>query len=87
MPNVSGYTSFYIRKWLNDITLVAAGAFFVYDWLLTLGMEVELIWRSKWNYIKVLYLFQRYLTFYDTFYASYKRESSVVIILAPFHER
>ncbi|KAH9475847.1 hypothetical protein JR316_0011407 [Psilocybe cubensis] len=50
---------------------VAAGVFFAYDWMLTLGMEIELIWKAKWTYIKVLYLFQRYLTFYDTFYASY----------------
>ncbi|PPR07339.1 hypothetical protein CVT26_013655 [Gymnopilus dilepis] len=45
---------------------VAASTLFVWDWLLTLRMEVELVWKSKWNFMKVLYLAQRYLPFVDT---------------------
>lgn len=48
----------------------AAVAMFVYDYLLTLEMEIELVWRSKWNWIKYLYLFQRYLPFVDTVFLS-----------------
>jgi len=29
-------------------------------------MEVDLVWKSKWNFMKGLYLFQRYLPFIDT---------------------
>jgi len=29
-------------------------------------MEVDLIWKSKWNFMKGLFLFQRYLPFIDT---------------------
>jgi len=29
-------------------------------------MEVDLLWKSKWNFMKGLYLFQRYLPFIDT---------------------
>lgn len=29
-------------------------------------MEVDLVWRSKWNLMKGLYLFQRYSPFIDT---------------------
>ena len=40
-----------------------ASALFLWDYILTLGMEVDLVWKSKWNFIKGLYLFQRYLPF------------------------
>jgi len=33
---------------------------------ITLGMEVDLVWKSKWNLMKALYLFQRYSPFIDT---------------------
>jgi hypothetical protein len=39
---------------------------FVWDYIITFGMEVELVWKSKWNFMKGLYLFQRYLPFIDT---------------------
>jgi len=35
----------------------------VYDWLLILPLEVKYIWRSSWNYTKVLYLMARYTPF------------------------
>ena len=34
-----------------------------YDLILTLRLEVSLIWFSRWNYTKVLYLLVRYLPF------------------------
>ena len=34
---------------------------FFWDYILTFGMEVDLVWKSKWNFMKGLYLFQRYL--------------------------
>ncbi|KAG2101131.1 hypothetical protein BD769DRAFT_1697337 [Suillus cothurnatus] len=40
---------------------VAAGIVVVYDWLLTLGQEVELIWRQHWSLMTVLYLVVRYI--------------------------
>ncbi|KAF5311114.1 hypothetical protein D9619_007984 [Psilocybe cf. subviscida] len=48
----------------------AAVAMFVYDYILTLEMEIELVWKSKWNWIKYVYLFQRYLPFVDTVFLS-----------------
>lgn len=39
---------------------------FVYDYFLTLGMEVEFVWSSRWGFMKVLYLLQRYLPFLDS---------------------
>ena len=29
------------------------------------GKEVDLVWKSKWSFMKGLYLFQRYLPFID----------------------
>ncbi|KAG2348161.1 hypothetical protein BDR05DRAFT_609602 [Suillus weaverae] len=41
--------------------MVAAGAVVVYDWVLTLGQEIELIWRQRWSLMTVLYLIIRYI--------------------------
>ena len=40
-------------------------ALVVYDYSLTLSREVDLIWFSRWNVIKVTFLLQRYLPFLD----------------------
>lgn len=41
--------------------IVAASAGVIYDWALTLGHEVELIWRQHWSLMTGLYLSARYL--------------------------
>ncbi|KAG1759220.1 hypothetical protein EDD22DRAFT_956127 [Suillus occidentalis] len=48
----------------SDIHLhfsVAAAAVVVYDWVLTIGQEIELIWRQRWSLMTVLYLVTRYI--------------------------
>ncbi|KAG2107468.1 uncharacterized protein F5147DRAFT_774296 [Suillus discolor] len=40
---------------------VAAFVAVTYDWSLTFGQEVELIWRQHWSLMTVLYLSARYL--------------------------
>jgi len=39
---------------------------FIWDYILTFRMEVDLVWKSKWNFMKGLYLLQRYSPFIDT---------------------
>ncbi|KAG1784713.1 uncharacterized protein HD556DRAFT_1531898 [Suillus plorans] len=56
---------FVVSKCL-DLTLtygftVAAGVAVIYDWALTLGQEIELIWRQRWSLMSVLYLLIRYI--------------------------
>ncbi|KAG1817880.1 hypothetical protein EV424DRAFT_1540232 [Suillus variegatus] len=41
--------------------MVAAVVVVVYDWVLTLGQEIELIWRQHWSLMTVLYLIIRYI--------------------------
>ncbi|KAG1798108.1 uncharacterized protein HD556DRAFT_219982 [Suillus plorans] len=41
--------------------IVAASAGVMYDWVLTFGHEVELIWRQHWSLMTGLYLSARYL--------------------------
>lgn len=41
--------------------IVAASAGVMYDWVLTFGDEVELIWRQHWSLMTGLYLSARYL--------------------------
>jgi hypothetical protein len=38
---------------------------FLYDYLLTIGREIKLVWFSRWNVIKIAFLIQRYLPFVD----------------------
>ncbi|KAG2032663.1 hypothetical protein BDR03DRAFT_742751 [Suillus americanus] len=40
---------------------VAASAVVVYDWILTLGQEIEIVWRQRWSVMTVLYLGIRYI--------------------------
>jgi len=46
-------------------TTVASCTMFIWDYILTFRMEVNLVWKSKWNFMKGLYLFQCYLPFID----------------------
>ncbi|KAG2127629.1 uncharacterized protein EDB93DRAFT_1256912 [Suillus bovinus] len=41
--------------------IVAAFVAVVYDWALTFGQEVELVWRQRWSLMTFLYLAARYL--------------------------
>jgi len=45
---------------------VACLALLTYDTLLNVNMEYRYIWKSKWSFIKCLYLWSRYATFLDT---------------------
>ncbi|KAG1778965.1 hypothetical protein EV702DRAFT_112783 [Suillus placidus] len=40
---------------------VAASVVVVYDWVLTLRQEIELIWRQRWSLMTMLYIFIRYI--------------------------
>jgi hypothetical protein len=37
----------------------------VYDYMLTLTREIDYVWFSQWNIIKITFLVQRYLPFLD----------------------
>lgn len=40
---------------------ISAGIVVLYDWVLKIGQEIELIWRQRWSLITVLYLMIRYI--------------------------
>ncbi|KAH8813567.1 hypothetical protein DL96DRAFT_1626366 [Flagelloscypha sp. PMI_526] len=42
-------------------------AILVYDWALTLNMEIQYVWKSKWNLGKILFLLTRYMVIADVF--------------------
>ncbi|KAG1855324.1 hypothetical protein DFJ58DRAFT_727519 [Suillus subalutaceus] len=46
---------------VSSYFIVAASVGLMYDWALTLGQEVELVWRQRWSLMTVLYLGVRYL--------------------------
>ncbi|KIK33688.1 hypothetical protein CY34DRAFT_813454 [Suillus luteus UH-Slu-Lm8-n1] len=41
--------------------IAAAGVVVLHDWVLTLGREIELIWKPRWSLMGVLYLIIRYI--------------------------
>ncbi|PPR02001.1 hypothetical protein CVT24_011124 [Panaeolus cyanescens] len=45
---------------------LVAVAMYVFEYGLTLEMEVNLVWSTNWNWMKVIFLLQRYLPFADT---------------------
>ena len=63
------------------LATVAASTLFIWDYILTFGMEVDLVWKSKWNFMKALYLFQRYSPFIDTVWLTLYRQLEVFSII------
>ncbi|KAG2093895.1 uncharacterized protein F5147DRAFT_840412 [Suillus discolor] len=53
-PAISAYN-------FSSYFAVAAFVGVTYDWALTFGQEVELVWRQRWSLMTVLYLSVRYL--------------------------
>ncbi|KAJ8093112.1 hypothetical protein PM082_020597 [Marasmius tenuissimus] len=51
---------------LVKIFNVSSAFLFIYDFLLTLDLEVWYIWQARWTFVKVLYIVQRYLPFLDS---------------------
>ncbi|KIM35285.1 hypothetical protein M413DRAFT_79542, partial [Hebeloma cylindrosporum] len=60
---------------------VMARVMFFWDYVLTFGMEVALVWKSRWNFMKGLYLFQRYLPFTDPIWSGLYRQSHNVFLV------
>ncbi|CAA7270814.1 unnamed protein product [Cyclocybe aegerita] len=52
-----------IRAKMVDL---ASAVVFLWDYLLTIGMEVIYVWPSPWTGMKVIYFIQQYLPFIDT---------------------
>ena len=57
---------------------VMACVVFIWDYILTFEMEVDHVWKSQWNFMKGLYLFQRYLPFIDIMLIFFIRVSDLV---------
>ncbi|KAF8591654.1 hypothetical protein K439DRAFT_778639 [Ramaria rubella] len=41
-------------------SMVASLTFLVYDYLLNFDVELEFVWKLRWSFGKMLYLFNRY---------------------------
>lgn len=59
------------QRIILDYAYVAPVAIVMYDLILTLHLEVTLVWFSPWNYTKVLYLLTRYLPLVGLWFAMY----------------
>jgi len=56
------------RRFIVDYTFIAGAAFLVYDYLLTIHLEIKLIWSDPWNYTRVLFLLARYIPLINIFF-------------------
>ncbi|KAG2138931.1 hypothetical protein DEU56DRAFT_980350 [Suillus clintonianus] len=57
-----------INSWrICSYFVVAAFVAVTYDWALTFGQEVEMVWRQRWSLMTVLYLSMRYLGIFFAF--------------------
>lgn len=43
-----------------EIVSLCNATLFLYEWLLTIGDEADLVWPSKWGAATILYYFSRY---------------------------
>ncbi|KAF9051837.1 hypothetical protein BJ165DRAFT_918048 [Panaeolus papilionaceus] len=50
---------------VTSFDLVAV-AMYTYEYFVTLDMEVSLVWSTDWNWMKFIFLLQRYMPFFDT---------------------
>jgi len=55
------------QRHVIDYMFVSASAVFIYDYILTLHLEIKLVWLSLWTYTKVLFLLIRYLGVINAF--------------------
>ncbi|TFK64463.1 hypothetical protein BDN72DRAFT_901522 [Pluteus cervinus] len=51
---------------VNESLIAAAATLYLYDWFLTIDLEITFLWPSKLSTIKVFYFIQRYMPFFDT---------------------
>ncbi|EKM83109.1 hypothetical protein AGABI1DRAFT_104860 [Agaricus bisporus var. burnettii JB137-S8] len=58
---LAGLNQLVVNKWTD----MASIALVVYECLITMDMEVELVWKSRWNFTKILYLLNRYVIIAD----------------------
>ncbi|KAG1794659.1 uncharacterized protein HD556DRAFT_1442853 [Suillus plorans] len=58
---------------------VAAAIVVVYDWVLTIGQEIELIWRQRWSLMTALYLIVHTLYWNTIFSCQYSANYAIGI--------
>ncbi|KZT57379.1 hypothetical protein CALCODRAFT_483194 [Calocera cornea HHB12733] len=51
---------------ITNFFTIASFTVFVYDWILTLPMEIKYVWPAPWSWGKTLFLLTRYLALIDT---------------------
>jgi len=51
-----------------DYVHVVGCGVLIYDYILTIGFEITLIWPSPWNYTKVLFILARYIPLINVYF-------------------
>jgi len=61
------------ERLIMDHLYMSASAILVYDYLLTLPLEIKYIWFSRWRYTEVMFLLIRYMSFVTIAFALHNR--------------
>ncbi|KAG1810139.1 uncharacterized protein HD556DRAFT_30025 [Suillus plorans] len=56
VSNDSAWWPFMLSTQMTSYVVAAFSFGLMYDWALTFGREVELVWRQRWSFMTVLYL-------------------------------
>ncbi|ESK92521.1 hypothetical protein Moror_4429 [Moniliophthora roreri MCA 2997] len=66
MPSMSAITDAAFKFQIVSYFHVISVALLFYDYILTISMEINYVWTSPFNAMKVLFVLQRYMPFFDT---------------------
>ncbi|KAG1775247.1 hypothetical protein EV702DRAFT_453442 [Suillus placidus] len=60
VSNDSAWWPFMLSTQMTSYVVAAFSFGLIYDWVLTFGREVELVWRQRWSLMTILYISVRY---------------------------
>ncbi|KAF9070432.1 hypothetical protein BDP27DRAFT_1419897 [Rhodocollybia butyracea] len=72
-------TQFLDGRLLQTYAFVSGVVLFLYDWMLMLPVELDVVWSKKLRPLDVLYIIQRYMPFFDTIGVLFVGKDNVLI--------
>ncbi|KAJ7124918.1 hypothetical protein C8R44DRAFT_126104 [Mycena epipterygia] len=64
------------------LAAVGSATILVYDHLITIDQEIDLVWRKDWSFLKGVFIFHRYLGIVCTFWFHWEMWGYTVVVLA-----
>jgi len=71
----TAFFQFLQQRTLMNGMYISAAALLVYDYMLTIHLEIKFIWSLRWRYTEVIFLLVRYMPFIGTVFTLYNQLS------------